>query len=129
MAWTRSQTPTTARVSVGGGAKARYPRNDYVITSRPQGYRSAPILGARVLQTLPFTEDQVSRFVRAWYRTMEQSFALEVKESKVRQQADTAAEDLLSANPLLLTMIVYVHRYRGALPGSRLSAMASGVGR
>lgn len=108
----------------------QYPANDYVITSRPHGYRLSPIEGAIVLQTRPFTEEQVRKFIRAWYLAVERK---SVNEDGVDTQmlASSGADDLLrrledapslyqlTANPLLLTMIANVHRFRGALPGSR----------
>lgn len=98
----------------------QYPKNDFVITSRPHGYRVAGVGGALVLQVRAFTDEQVARFVRGWYRVVAET-----------READAAARDLLdrldsaaglrelTGNPLLLTMIANVHRYRGALPGTR----------
>lgn len=108
----------------------QFPRNNFVITSRPQGYRSAPIDGAVVLQVRSFTEQQISRFVHGWYLAMERhSTGLSTDEIRTRAESasndllarlkDTPALDDLTVNPLLLTMIANVHRYRGALPGSR----------
>ncbi|MFC5290950.1 NACHT domain-containing protein [Actinokineospora guangxiensis] len=106
----------------------QFPRNDVVLTSRPQGYLEAPVTGANVVRTLPFTAAQVRTFVLGWYRAVERSHA---DDPTVEQRATEAAEDLLgrlggapalvdlTTNPLLLTMIANVHRYRGALPGSR----------
>ncbi|MFI5673870.1 NACHT domain-containing protein [Streptomyces cellulosae] len=107
-----------------------YPGNDYVITSRPGGYRSAPVEGATVLQTRRFTDEQVSTFVHSWYRAVERHAHRE-DSADVELFAEEKAADLLArlraapslysltVNPLLLTMIANVHRYRGALPGSR----------
>ncbi|MFJ8959064.1 NACHT domain-containing protein [Lentzea sp. NPDC102401] len=109
---------------------ARYPKNDYVLTSRPQGYLSSKVDNALVLQVRSFSDEQVTDFVRRWY------FAVERRASRsesvdVRRAAEIAANDLLdrlyrnpalyelTVNPLLLTMIANVHRHRGALPGSR----------
>lgn len=44
----------------------RYPGNDFVVTSRPLGYQSAPIEGAITVQTRPFTSEQINRFVHGW---------------------------------------------------------------
>jgi len=108
----------------------QYPKNDYVITSRPQGYRTANIDGATVLNVRSFTDEQVSRFVRGWYLATERHSTGAV-DADVRLRAESEAADLLTrlnnapglydltVNPLLLTMIATVHRYRGALPGSR----------
>lgn len=108
----------------------QYPKNDYVITSRPQGYLSARINGATVLQVHSFTDEQVVRFVRGWYLAVEKH-STDATDAEARWRAEAAADDLLdrlsrspglydlTINPLLLTMIANVHRYRGALPGSR----------
>ncbi len=109
----------------------QYPKNDYVITSRPQGYLTARIDGAAVLQVRSFTDEQVTRFVQSWYLAIERHSTGATGED-VRLRAESAADDLLrrlngapglydlTINPLLLTMIATVHRYRGALPGSRV---------
>ena len=109
---------------------SQYPKNDYVITSRPHGYRAAPIEGATIVLTRSFTEQQVTRFVRGWYLAVERR-STGANGEGVRVLADSGAEDLLerlrsapalhdlTVNPLLLMMIVNVHRFRGTLPGSR----------
>ncbi|RBQ17994.1 hypothetical protein DP939_21720 [Spongiactinospora rosea] len=108
----------------------RYPRNDFVITSRPYGYETAPLAGASVLQVWRFTPEQATRFVHGWYLAMERR-SRNADGPDVAAHAREAADDLLvrvraqpalfdlAANPLLLTMICNVHRYRGALPGGR----------
>jgi hypothetical protein len=109
----------------------RYPTNDFVLTSRPHGYLSAPVGGATVLQARSFTDQQVRTFVHGWYLAV-----LRHKNKGTAEQtkldATSEAEDLLgrlydspaladlTVNPLLLTMIANVHQYRGALPGSRV---------
>jgi predicted NACHT family NTPase len=113
----------------------QYPGNDYVITSRPQGYRAAKIDGADVLQVRGFTTEQASRFVRSWYLAVERHSTGAVDEDitiRARREADDLLQRLdrapslydLTVNPLLLTMIANVHRYRGALPGSRADLYA-----
>jgi hypothetical protein len=107
----------------------QYPKNDFVITSRPHGYRTAGLTGPMVLHVCSFNDAQVTEFVHRWY------FALERRitdgEDSARRRADMAARDLLdrltqtpnlhqlTVNPLLLTMMANVHRYRAVLPGSR----------
>ena len=113
----------------------QYPGNDYVITSRPQGYRAAKIDGADVLQVRGFTTEQVSRFVHGWYLAVERHSTGAADEDitiRARREADDLLQRLdrapalydLTVNPLLLTMIANVHRYRGALPGSRADLYA-----
>lgn len=113
----------------------RYPRNDYVITSRPHGYLSNPLPSANVLQVRRFTGEQISMFLHGWYYAIE-CHATGATGKGVRATASRKADDLLArlrrqpalydlaANPLLLTMIANVHRYRDALPGSRAALYA-----
>ncbi|WP_186001639.1 NACHT domain-containing NTPase [Streptomyces sp. IB201691-2A2] len=113
----------------------RYEGNDFVLTSRPHGYRTAALNRARVLQVRRFTGEQISRFLHGWYQSIER-LSTGVDDSGVAARADAEAQDLLArlrgrpvlydlaANPLLLTMIANVHRYRGALPGSRAELYA-----
>ncbi|MFD9704742.1 NACHT domain-containing protein [Lentzea sp. NPDC059081] len=110
---------------------ALYPLNDFVITSRPHGYQTAPISGADIVQVRGFTDQQVTRFVRGWYLAFEQRSTGE-KTPDIARRAEQEASDLLerlhqntslyelTVNPLLLTMIANVHKFRGALPGSRV---------
>ncbi|NGY58265.1 NACHT domain-containing protein [Lentzea sp. NEAU-D13] len=110
---------------------ASYPANDFVITSRPQGYQTAPISGADIVQVRGFTDHQVTRFVHGWYFAFEKRSTGD-KSADVVQRAEAEATDLLerlhqnptlyelTVNPLLLTMIANVHKFRGALPGSRV---------
>ncbi|WKX70243.1 NACHT domain-containing NTPase [Streptomyces sp. XD-27] len=112
-----------------------YEANDFVLTSRPHGYRSAPVNRARVLQVRRFTGEQITRFVQGWYRAIER-LSTGADDAAVADRAAEEATDLLdrlrarpvlydlAANPLLLTMIANVHRYRGALPGSRAELYA-----
>ncbi|EIJ43566.1 putative NTPase (NACHT family) [Beggiatoa alba B18LD] len=112
-----------------------YPRCHFIITARPHGYRSAPLQHANILEVQPFNMEQVRSFVHAWYLANEIiSFGKE--DAGVKQKAQQEAEDLLTrlhkipalsaltVNPLLLTMIAMVHRYRGQLPGRRVELYA-----
>jgi hypothetical protein len=112
-----------------------YPGNDYVITSRPHGYRTAGVEGAEVLQVCGFTAAQAVQFLRGWYLAVERH-STGAAGPEVDTRARAGAEDLLrrldqapllrdlTVNPLLLTMIASVHHYRGALPGSRAELYA-----
>jgi hypothetical protein len=108
-----------------------YRRNQFVVTSRPQGYRSAPLERATVLEVQPFTPSQVERFINNWYLANEVVSSGGKETAEVRRRAGKEAKDLrdriagnpslhdLTGNPLLLTMMAMVHRH-GALPGSRV---------
>ncbi|MBO3748550.1 NACHT domain-containing protein [Streptosporangiaceae bacterium NEAU-GS5] len=102
----------------------------FAITSRPYGYRENPLTGASVLQVRRFSGEQVATFLHGWYLAIERRATGETG-PQVRVRAEEKAGELmgrlraqpslydLAANPLLLTMIANVHRYKGALPGSR----------
>lgn len=109
-----------------------YPRCRFVLTSRPQGYRDAPLQRAHVLEVQPFNAKQVRRFIGNWYLANEIMSVGGKNDADVRKRASKEASDLmqrlraapslrtLTVNPLLLTMIVMVDRYHGDLPGSRV---------
>jgi len=113
-----------------------YPRCRFVLTARPQGYRSAPLQRANVLEVQPFNSKQVKTFIENWYLANEIMSSGGKDDAGVHQRAGKDAKDLLqrlrtspslsalTVNPLLLTMIAMVHRYHGALPGSRVELYA-----
>ncbi|QKW12233.1 NACHT domain-containing NTPase [Verrucosispora sp. NA02020] len=113
---------------------ALHRRTAFVVTSRPHAYRGPMLDAALILQVRPFTNHQMSTFVHAWYRALENQEGNDAASARTR--AERAAMDLidritntpalhdLAVNPLLLTMIVNVHRNRGALPKTRAALYA-----
>lgn len=113
-----------------------YPRCQFILTARPQGYRDAPLQRAHILEVQPFAPQQVWKFIENWYIATEVVMSGNTDNSAVRQRARSGATDLhkrllnlpalnsLTVNPLLLTMIAMVHRYGRALPGSRAALYA-----
>lgn len=109
---------------------ASYDRNDFVLTSRPHGYAGAPVSGARVLAVQRLTEEQIHTFVHRWYRTTVRQHRDE-KDAELAERVRAQADDLLArlrdrpallelaVNPMLLTMIVNVHRHHEPIPDSR----------
>lgn len=112
-----------------------YFKNRFVVTSRPHGYETNPLRGVTVFRVLPFDNTQVERFVRSWYLSNE-IMSTQKKDRGVEITAEEGANDLLerirntpalselSVNPLLLTMIANVHRFRSTLPGRRVELYA-----
>jgi predicted NACHT family NTPase len=112
-----------------------YAHSRFVITSRPHGYRNNPIEGVTVLEVRPFNQQQIERFVNNWYLANEILSAGKYDRG-VLIEAESGAADLLrrlrrtstlselAINPLLLTMISTVHRYRSSLPGRRVELYA-----
>ena len=108
----------------------------FIVTSRPYGYRSAPIerVGGTI-EVKSFNLPQVERFVHNWYLQTEIKRYLKTSPA-VQREAESQATDLIerikrnaplaamAVNPLLLKMIATVHCYRGALPGRRVELYA-----
>jgi hypothetical protein len=108
-----------------------YPDNDFVITSRPQGYQSAQIAKhPTIVLVRGFTNEQVRKFIYHWYRAVNKYtldgdpelgvlWATGEAEKLIRRLDRAPALYDLTVNPLLLNMPANVHHYRGALPGTR----------
>src|SRR5579871_1454761 len=105
--------------------------NRFLVSSRPFGYKSNPLARVTVLEVRPFSAEQVERFISNWYLANEVMSAQKNDEG-VHIAAQEGAADLLrrlrvnpalselAVNPLLLTMIANVHRFRSSLPGRRV---------
>ncbi|GAA4488226.1 hypothetical protein GCM10023191_017280 [Actinoallomurus oryzae] len=101
---------------------AWYQGNQYIITSRPGNF-SAPIAGSDMWLLEPFNGVQIAEFVHKWYRAgadgePDISMAGEASEDLLRRLRTNPPLLRLATDPLHLMMIINVHRYRGALPGS-----------
>jgi|GEM_PF-3008210 len=109
--------------------------NRFIVTSRPQGYTSTPLQRATVLEVCPFDHSHIASFIEKWHLANEiLSFGKD--DEGVRARSADASRDLirricrstrlaaLATNPLLLTMIAMVHRYRGTLPEHRVDLYA-----
>jgi len=108
-----------------------YPRNRYVVTSRPLGYSAAPLTnGFTELTIRDFEMKDVEQFAKNWTLAIELAAIGDTQEA--RRQAELNARDLIAAikanervqrlavNPLLLSIIALVHRYRATLPQRRV---------
>jgi len=112
-----------------------YSKNRFVLSSRPHGYKTNPLEKVTVLQVKPFTSTQVKQFVYNWYLANEM-MSSQRDDPGVHTDANLGADDLLkriyntptlselAVNPLLLTMIATVHRFRSSLPGRRVELYA-----
>ncbi len=108
-----------------------YPQSRFVVTSRPGGYKEAPLQHPRrsILGMQSFTFDQRREFLEKWY-----TFDLcrsGKKPEQVRPEVQRKVRDVLAelrtkpvlnefaGNPLLLTMIAIDARDAGGLPATR----------
>ena len=121
------------------GLVALYPNNRYVVTSRPPGYDSAPLSnGFTVLRIRDFSAEEIRQFAANWCLAVELAAQGEDNPT-VRRRVREAAGDLVAAieanadirklavNPLLLSIIALVHRYRATLPKRRVDLYAECV--
>jgi len=109
-----------------------YPDNRYVVTSRIVGYTGSARLGEEYAVTTvrDFTQADIERFVTHWNRAVEVTlaggetpYALQEarRQSEALLRAIQGSERVreLAVNPLLLTVIALVQRYRAQLPERR----------
>ncbi|MEW5867675.1 MAG: SUMF1/EgtB/PvdO family nonheme iron enzyme [Chloroflexota bacterium] len=110
----------------------RYPKNRFVVTSREVGYEGAARVaqGFGLAKVRPFNAGEVRQFVHDWTRAVEVSLAGRESPDILRladEQSGRLAAAIeanprlaeLAVNPLLLTVVALVHRYRGQLPERR----------
>jgi hypothetical protein len=103
---------------------ARFPRSHYLVTSRIVGYKEAPLDRRDFVHhtVLPLEDDDIRQFVHKWYAIRERDPA------QRKKQADDLIATLerepriqtLARNPLLLTIIILVHRIEAELPHERV---------
>lgn len=110
----------------------RFDQPRYIVTSRVVGYEGSARIGAQfgLAKVRNFSPAEVRRFVRDWTRAVEATLAGD-DSAEILHLADDQAQSLIAAiesnprvadlavNPLLLTVIALVHRYRANLPERR----------
>ena len=104
----------------------------FIVTARPHGYTTAPLSHCNVVEVEPLSFAQVRGFLHSWYLATEIIASGGTRDAGTTQLASESADRLLTklrsqsslaeltVNPLLLTMIAMVHRYRGTLPERRV---------
>src|SRR6185295_4983464 len=108
----------------------RFPETRFVLTSRPHGYRAAPLPGPVSRWLLqPFEDEHMGRFFRGWFEALGREGAEAGADESPQVRAETLTVEVLTRprlremaqNPLLCTLIVLVHRSRsGRLPQRRV---------
>jgi len=109
-----------------------YPDNRMIVTSRVVGYIGGARLGEgyTVTTVRDFTQADIERFVAYWNRAVETALAdgeTPYALGEARRQTESLLEAIqnnervreLAVNPLLLTVIALVQRYRAQLPERR----------
>ena len=111
-------------------ASASYADNAFIVTSRPAGYPSHELRQFVRLEVDEFDKGDIKTFCEYWIRAVETTLRGDTTETRARVAA--ASRDLydaieskpqitrLASNPLLLSIIALVHRYRARLPERRV---------
>jgi HEAT repeat protein len=107
---------------------AQYPRTRIILTSRPAGYKPAALIGSIPHFTLAnFDDDEIREFLVKWFTFLDKI----EKERFDKVETERKAYDLteiivknekilrLARNPLLLTIMVLIHRVGKRLPERR----------
>jgi formylglycine-generating enzyme required for sulfatase activity len=111
--------------------RAAYGRNPFVITCRIAGFREGYLPpGFLRMDIRDFDQEEVEQFAHNWYMAVETMLRGDSEDA--RRQGQEAGEDLIRAiqgndrvkqlavNPLMLSIIALVHRYRATLPQRRV---------
>ena len=110
---------------------AQYPQNPVIITSRPAGYRRDFFRTQEFphYQLQPFDDRQIEQYINSWYdsRIPDPLEATRRKESLKQALDGNDRIKLLARNPLLLNIIVLIHRYQARLPKERYKLYNSAI--
>ncbi|MDC0749647.1 metallophosphoesterase [Polyangium mundeleinium] len=105
--------------------RAAYPRCPVWVTSRIHGYTADIALPRNEFEHLrigPLADEDIAHFIKRWYRIQirENDRLRESQQSSLRRAVfRTSQVRALAANPLLLTLMAFVHRFLGHLPQER----------
>ena len=101
----------------------QFDRNYAIITSRPAGYRRDffPMEAFPHYEMQRFDDEKILTFINNWYdsRFRGPGEAARWKKSLQKALDDNDRIKVLARNPLLLTIIVLIHRYQAVLPKER----------
>ncbi|MBE9059812.1 HEAT repeat domain-containing protein [cf. Phormidesmis sp. LEGE 11477] len=107
-----------------------YPRCPAIITSRPAGYRDDYFSRRQYphYELLPFDDDKIETFINHWYDSrVDLTSERERRKDSLRSALENKPRiKQLARNPLLLTIITLIHRYR-TLPRQRHELYNSAV--
>lgn len=118
----------------------RYPGCRYVATCRPEGYRDAACLpGFYQAKPASFSSEEIRTFVHLWYQEAARIFRVAKFSGPVTERTEEEAENLvrrietnpaaseMAENPLLLTVITFVHFVGEPLPERRAKLYSRAV--
>ena len=101
----------------------RFNKNRFVISSRPLIHKDNPLKKTTRLGILPFNKEQIFEFVDKWYQAVPGNHAdIKAQELKDRLNEPKSKHKFLdlARSPLLLGLIINVHKSGGRLPENRI---------
>lgn len=112
-------------------ADPAYRRHRIIVTCRPYAYYDMPadhrLRHLTEVTLAPFSQEQVNRFVENWYRRLStgERPTFSADEAQARRKDLHAAvrrrdHRSLARRPILLTMMVQLHTFKGRLPDDRV---------
>ncbi|MDC3980733.1 metallophosphoesterase [Polyangium jinanense] len=105
--------------------RAAYPRCPVWVTSRIHGYTADIALPRNEFEHLrigPLADEDIDHFIKRWYRIQipDNDRRREEQQNSLRRAVfRTSQVRALATNPLLLTLMAFVHRFLGHLPQER----------
>ena len=108
-----------------------FPGSQFVLTSRPEGYKDNPLKHVDELKALSLTPSQQAEFIKKWFYSYEFQASRGKLDASARQHAELQSEELqgkiaetenlreISDNPMLLTIICLLWRINKNLPEKR----------
>ncbi|MEV4108120.1 NACHT domain-containing protein [Nonomuraea sp. NPDC049695] len=98
-----------------------YPLTRIVVTSRVIGYREAPLDEEKfpLVHIAPFTESQISAYVRRWFRLDKARSADERKHVVQSFLRESAQAHDLRKNPLILSLLCSLYSSEGYIPTNK----------
>ncbi len=95
-----------------------------IVTCRVRSYEGdARLPDFEVHELAPFSEEQIDKFIAAWYQAQQRHGHLDADKAQKRtEDLQAAAQDLreLAENPMLLTTMALIHQQNIGLPRQRV---------
>ncbi|MEZ4664584.1 MAG: SUMF1/EgtB/PvdO family nonheme iron enzyme [Caldilineaceae bacterium] len=96
-----------------------------IVTCRSRSYGDNMLPGYKPVTLAPFTEQQVAKFIAAWYRAQQHLGRLDQRraDQNIANLQEVARTNLreLASNPMLLTTMTMIHQRETRLPEQRVA--------
>lgn len=132
------QRPLLVEMVNALAADEAYRRHRCIVTCRPYAYydvsKKLRLSDFAEVMLAAFSPKQVNRFIDNWYKRLAEGRAPSLNRFEVAQRRDDLKRAVqrpdhrtLAQRPILLTMMVQLHTYRGKLPDDRIDLYKESV--